>query len=67
VRELKGFRKVQLAPGQGMDVVFTLDRRCLAFSGRDGRYEAEPGLFELWVCASSASGEPVGFELLPQA
>ncbi|EKU24297.1 beta-glucosidase [Xanthomonas translucens pv. graminis ART-Xtg29] len=67
VRELKGFRKVQLAPGQGMDVVFTLDRRSLAFSGRDGRCEAEPGLFELWVCASSASGEPVGFELLPQA
>jgi len=67
VRELKGFRKVRLAPGQGMDVVFTLDRRCLAFSGRDGRFEAEPGLFDLWVCASSASGEPVGFELLPQA
>jgi len=67
VRELKGFRKVRLAPGQGMDVVFTLDRRALAFSGRDGRFEAEPGLFDLWVCASSASGEPVGFELLPQA
>jgi len=67
VRELKGFRKVRLAPGQGMDVVFTLDRRSLAFSGRDGRFEAEPGLFDLWVCASSASGEPVGFELLPQA
>ncbi|MBD7924600.1 glycoside hydrolase family 3 N-terminal domain-containing protein [Xanthomonas bonasiae] len=67
VRELKGFRKVRLAPGQGMNVVFTLDRRALAFSGRDGRFEAEPGLFDLWVCASSASGEPVGFELLPQA
>ncbi|MBN6102838.1 glycoside hydrolase family 3 C-terminal domain-containing protein [Xanthomonas sp. CFBP 8703] len=67
VRELKGFRKVRLAQGQGMDVVFTLDRRALAFSGRDGRFEAEPGLFDLWVCASSASGEPVGFELLPQA
>jgi len=25
---------------------------------------AEPGLFELWVCASSAAGEPVQFELL---
>ncbi|MFC6840095.1 glycoside hydrolase family 3 N-terminal domain-containing protein [Xanthomonas theicola] len=67
VRELKGFRKVWLAPGQGMDVVFTLNRRTLAFSSRDGRFEAEPGMFDLWVCASSASGEPVGFELLAQA
>ncbi|MCC4597273.1 glycoside hydrolase family 3 C-terminal domain-containing protein [Xanthomonas campestris pv. phormiicola] len=65
VRELKGFRKVRLAPGQGMDVVFTLDRRTLAFSGSDGQFKAEPGLFDLWVCASSASGEPAGFELLP--
>ncbi|WP_369942584.1 glycoside hydrolase family 3 N-terminal domain-containing protein [Xanthomonas medicagonis] len=64
VRELKGFRKVRLEPGQGVDVVFTLDRRALAFSGRDGRCEAEPGLFDLWVCASSASGEPISFELL---
>ncbi|MBN6151325.1 glycoside hydrolase family 3 C-terminal domain-containing protein [Xanthomonas sp. AmX2] len=67
VRELKGFRKVLLQPGQGVDVVFTLDRRALAFTDRHGRFEAEPGLFDLWVCASSTSGEPVSFELLPKA
>ncbi|MRH02613.1 beta-glucosidase [Xanthomonas sontii] len=67
VRELKAFRKVRLAAGEGMEVRFTLDRHALAFTGRDGQCAAEPGLFDLWVCASSASGEPVAFELLPQA
>ncbi|MCI2244221.1 glycoside hydrolase family 3 C-terminal domain-containing protein [Xanthomonas sp. PPL568] len=67
VRELKAFRKVRLAAGEGMEVSFTLDRHALAFTGRDGQCRAEPGMFDLWVCASSASGEPVAFELLPQA
>ncbi|MCI2263503.1 glycoside hydrolase family 3 N-terminal domain-containing protein [Xanthomonas indica] len=66
VRELKAFRKVRLAAGEGMEVSFTLDRHALAFTGRDGQCTAEPGMFDLWVCASSASGEPVAFELLPQ-
>ncbi|XQA62419.1 glycoside hydrolase family 3 N-terminal domain-containing protein [Xanthomonas sacchari] len=65
VRELKAFRKVRLAAGEGMEVRFTLDRHALAFTGRDGQCAAEPGMFDLWVCASSASGEPVAFELLP--
>ena len=41
-----------------------LDRHALGFTGRDGVFRAEPGQFELWVCASSVSGEPVIFELL---
>jgi len=67
VRELKAFAKVALAPGEAEDVVFRLDRQQLAFTGADGVFAAEPGLFDLWVCASSASGEPVQFELLPPA
>ena len=64
VRELKDFAKILLAPGESRDVEFRLDRRQLAFTGVDGTYAAEPGLFDLWVCASSASGEAVQFELL---
>jgi beta-glucosidase len=63
VRELKAFAKVPLAPGEARDVVFRLDRQQLAFTGVDGVFAAEPGLFDLWVCASSASGEPLQFEL----
>ncbi|UXF72850.1 glycoside hydrolase family 3 C-terminal domain-containing protein [Stenotrophomonas maltophilia] len=64
VRELKDFRKVTLQPGESTDVVFTLTREQLAFTGRDGVLRAEPGHFDLWVCASSAAGEAVQFELL---
>ncbi len=63
VRELKGFRKILLAPGESAEVVFTLDRRVLAFTNPNGEFAAEPGLFDLWVCASAKSGEPVQFEL----
>ena len=65
VRELKAFEKILLSPGEAKDVVFRLGREQLAFTHADGVCSAEPGLFDLWVCASSASGEAVQFELLP--
>ncbi len=64
VRELKAFRKIALAAGESTEVEFRLDRQQLAFTGVDGQYRAEPGLFDIWVCASSVSGEAVSFELL---
>jgi beta-glucosidase len=64
VRELKAFTKIALAPGQSQSVTFHLDRQQLAFTGVDGQFRAEPGLFDVWVCASSVSGEAVTFELL---
>ncbi|PZU18171.1 MAG: beta-glucosidase [Shinella sp.] len=64
VRELKAFRKVVVAAGDSVDVEFRLDRQQLAFTGVDGDYTAEPGLFDVWVCASSVSGDAVSFELL---
>jgi beta-glucosidase len=64
VRELKAFRKVDVAAGDSVEVEFRLDRQQLAFTGVDGDYTAEPGLFDVWVCASSVSGDAVSFELL---
>ena len=64
VRELKAFQKVAVAAGGSAEVEFRLDREQLAFTGVDGDYTAEPGLFDVWVCASSVSGEAVSFELL---
>jgi len=63
VRELKGFRKIALAPGESAEVVFTLDRDALAFTNPKGEFGAEPGLFDLWVCANARDGEAVQFEL----
>eukprot|EP00928_Gymnodinium_smaydae_P049767 TRINITY_DN33419_c0_g1_i1.p1 TRINITY_DN33419_c0_g1~~TRINITY_DN33419_c0_g1_i1.p1 ORF type:complete len:830 (+),score=187.51 TRINITY_DN33419_c0_g1_i1:83-2491(+) len=70
VRELKGFRKVSLRPGQSAEITFTLTRQDLAFSPAwpPGKPVAEPGSFEVWVAPSSAaiSEHGVLFELLPE-
>lgn len=64
VRQLKAFRKIHLAPGQSTEVVFELTRKDLQFVGRDGRWIAEPGEFDLWVGPSSAEGIQKTFELV---
>ena len=67
LRELKGFEKIALEPGESRVVEFTLDRGDLEFRGVDNRLVAEPGWFDLWVAPSAAAGEPVAFELLAAA
>ncbi|RYG11408.1 MAG: hypothetical protein EON92_10635, partial [Burkholderiales bacterium] len=63
IRELKGFRKLLLQPGEHADVEFVLDRHALSFTrARDG-FGAEPGAFDLWIASSSEGGEAVRFEL----
>jgi beta-glucosidase len=54
VKELKGFRRVMLDPGQARDVSFTLDKSALSFySAAKDEWVAEPGAFEVWIGASS--------------
>ncbi len=53
VRELKGFRRVRLAPGERRRVAFTLAPDDLAFHGRDMRLRTEPGEFHAWIGGSS--------------
>ena len=64
LRELKGFEKIALQPGESRVVEFTLERGDLQFRGTDNRLIAEPGWFDLWVAPSAATGEAVAFELL---
>jgi beta-glucosidase len=63
VRELKGFTRVSLRPGEAKPVRFTLTRDDLRFWG-DGRWVVEPGMFDLWVATSSVDGEKQAFELV---
>ncbi len=53
VRELKGFRRVHLAPGERVTVGLPVGRDALAFHGVDRRYVVEPGDFELMIGTSS--------------
>ena len=64
IRELKGFRKIALQPGEHADVEFVLDRHALSFTRANGEFGAEPGLFDLWIASSAEAGEAVRFELL---
>jgi beta-glucosidase len=63
VRELKGFQKVELAPGQAREVTFTLKASDLAFFTASGRWEAEPGAFKVFVGGNSRDVKEAGFTL----
>ena len=61
VKELKGFQRITLAPGESKTVEFELPVSDLAFWNIDMEYAVESGDFQLWIAGDSASGEPVGF------
>jgi beta-glucosidase len=54
IKELKGFRRVELAPGETKAIRFTLDRSAFAYySTAKKDWVAEPGEFQILVGASS--------------
>jgi beta-glucosidase len=53
VKELKGFRRVTLAPGQATTVQFTLDRSAFALWDEHMKHVVEPGDFEIMVGPNS--------------
>lgn len=51
VRELKGFQKVELAPGEEKTVTFTLDRRAFAYwNTQIHDWHVESGIFDIEIC-----------------
>jgi beta-glucosidase len=56
VRELRGFERVTLAPGETKRVSFTLDRQDLGFWNAANQFVVEPGEFDVWVGNSSEGG-----------
>jgi beta-glucosidase len=63
VRELKGFQKFKLEPGQSKDVQFSLSRKDLEFVGLNNQWIAEPGDFDVWIAPSSSAGKPARLKL----
>lgn len=54
VKELKGFSKVRLRPGETKNVTFTIDRSSLCFfNDQLHQWVAEPGKFEAIIAASA--------------
>ncbi len=56
VKELKGFTKIYLEPGEQQTVQFTLRPRQLGFFDQEMLWVVEPGVFNLWVGWSSDEG-----------
>lgn len=63
VKELKGFKKISLLPGQKKQVNFKVNREMLSFYDSDGELRCEPGLFILTLATSSDDAHSLNINL----
>ncbi len=63
VKELKGFDKVNLKPGETQTVSFPIDINALKFWNQKMKYDAEPGKFNVYIGTDSARVKQAQFEL----
>ena len=63
IRELKGFERVILNPGETRHITFTITEEALAFTRADSTKGIEPGNFHVWIAPDSQSGLQGNFRL----
>jgi beta-glucosidase len=63
VKELKGFQRVELKPGESRKVTFTLHTDQLAFHNLDMKSVTEPGLFNVWIGRNAMEGLQTSFTI----
>ncbi len=63
VKELKGFKKIRLEPGQCEKVSFEIHTDDLAFCNRSMQAVVEPGLFHAWIGSDSDAGLRTKFSI----
>jgi beta-glucosidase len=63
VKELKGFQRITLRPGESQTVRFDLPVSDLAFWNRAMQKVVEPGDFTLWIGGDSNSRQSVKFRV----
>ena len=61
VRQLKGFQKISLAPGEEKEVRFEIREEMLRFWTIDMEYRSEPGRFRVWIGTDSRTENGAGF------
>ena len=66
VKELKGFQKMRLKPGETRTATIEVPCRTLGFHNRQMRYVVEPGRFQLWLGGDSQSGLAAEFEVVAE-
>lgn len=63
VRELKGFKRITLAPGQKQDVSFVLQSSDLSFYNQAMKEVTEPGKFMVWIGKNARVGLEASFTI----
>lgn len=64
VRELKGFQKISLQPGESKELVFTIGDSELSFYNEQLDFKAEPGVFHIYLGGDSRADRKASFTLL---
>lgn len=64
VKELKGFQKISLQPGEARTLRFEIPVSELGFTGPDMRYIVEPGEFKVWVGPDATRGVEGEFKIV---
>jgi beta-glucosidase len=64
VKELRGFRRIHLEPGEVETVTITLGPEDLAFYNRNGEYVVEPGYFKVFAGGSSRDVVEASFRVV---
>jgi beta-glucosidase len=64
VKELRGFERITLQPGQKKRVEFAVGPEHLGFYNREMRFTVEPGAFKVMVGTNSVDGLEASFEVV---
>ena len=63
VKELKGFQKINLKPGESKEVSFTITDEMLKFYNSDLKFVSEPGAFKVFIGGNSRDVKEASFQL----
>ncbi len=63
VKELKGFQRISLQPGEKKNVSFLITKDMLRFWNKDMKYVVEPGVFEIMIGSNSVDLQKVELEV----
>ena len=63
VKELKGFQKIMLQPGEEKKVTFAITEEMLRFLTEDGVWASEPGAFDIYIGGASNTENQAVFKL----
>ena len=64
LKELKGYRKVNIKKGETVTVSFTINMNELSYYHQDMSYSYDPGEFDLYIGPDSSEGLTTSFSIL---